>query len=214
LDLAFTLGDIFLDNEKGLQAPVNFKSAMNRARPSSGGPEEMTDMRETLGEIFEEYLEKRQAGKAKKLTLIVLTDGIWKGSVPPEGVEEKIVEFLGKFETLKDRAFSIQFVRFGDDPDAIEKLRRLDDELPKRPGIRDIIDTEPWTGNVRKMIIGSFNAAADAQTNGEPINESPFLSPVSPSHPEFSGFPIRRNTDTSQKHRKRSSIFSRRETLK
>jgi hypothetical protein len=136
LDLSFTLGDTTLENEKGLQAPVNFKSAMVNAKPSSGGVEEKTDMRETLSEIFEEYLENKNAGKARQMTLIVLTDGIWKGSVSPEGVEEKIAEFLGNFGTLKDRAFSIQFVRFGDHADAIERLRRLDDEMPKKFGIR------------------------------------------------------------------------------
>ncbi|KAF2490635.1 hypothetical protein BU16DRAFT_622209 [Lophium mytilinum] len=178
LDLMCTLGDVNLENEKGLQAPINIRHAMDRARPSSDGNAK-TDMRETLEDIFEDFLGNRKLAKDRKMTLIVLTDGIWKGPVPLESVEAKIEEFVKQLNTLKDRAFSIQFIRFGDDAEAIERLRRLDDDLSKKPDMRDIIDTVPWTGKVRRMIIGSFNSAESAdmmnsqgQLHADP-NESP-----------------------------------------
>ncbi|KAF2811553.1 uncharacterized protein BDZ99DRAFT_518812 [Mytilinidion resinicola] len=209
LDLVCTLGDISLENEKGLHAPSNFRNAMNRARPSSDG-DEKTDMRETLEDIFEDYLTSRKAAKDRKMTLIVLTDGIWKGSVPPESVGAKIEEFVKQLHTLKDRAFSIQFIRFGDDEEAIERLRRLDDDLPKKPGMRDIIDTVPWTGKVRKMIIGSFNAAEDAEGGILQHRGSPSLS--TPDPPMSMN---RTSTDLSRHKPKRlsrvSSMFNKRE---
>jgi hypothetical protein len=137
MDLSFTVGNKKLDNAT---RPSKFKEAMEdtKAKPMPGVN---TDMRKPLGDIFLEYLskvwEKRSfvlRQKVRKLTLIVLTDGKWEGmGANRDDVDEMIIKFLKDLEqamgTLQFRPVSIQFVQFGNDPDAIFRLRRLDDEL-------------------------------------------------------------------------------------
>ena len=75
----------------------------------------------------------------KKLNLIVITDG--SADDEPE-VESYIIEVARELDLLgaKLAQIGIQFVQVGDDSDAAEFLRRLDDELQNRttPPIRDV----------------------------------------------------------------------------
>ncbi|OCL07958.1 hypothetical protein AOQ84DRAFT_377203 [Glonium stellatum] len=170
LDLLFTIGeDHNIDNAKGIYAPSRFKKAMEAARPAeptSPGLRDKTDMAATLGEIFDEYLRNHK----KKMTLIILTDGIWEGSVRPKSVENKIASFLRQLlkslGTMEDRRFSIEFISFGNDEKGMLRLHRLDDELEREFKIPDIIDTEPWTGSVNKMILGSLREDLDEIPTG------------------------------------------------
>ena len=135
LDLLFTIGEEHnISNAKGSNTPSKFKKAIDKAHPAKLTPQGMrykTDMAATFGEIFNEYLRDPK----KKMTLIVLTDGIWEGSVKSKSVENKIVDFLKLLlkirGTMEDRRFSIEFISFGNDEKAMLRLRRLDDELEK-----------------------------------------------------------------------------------
>jgi hypothetical protein len=134
LDLVFTIGqDWNVVDAKGSKGLAKFRKAMENACPivpDMPGLKEKTDMGETLGQVFDEYLKSH---RNKRMTLLVLTDGIWEGSVKDKGVEKKIADFLGELrkhhKTMEDRRFSIEFIRFGDDANAISRLERLDNGL-------------------------------------------------------------------------------------
>ncbi|KAF2400193.1 hypothetical protein EJ06DRAFT_420275 [Trichodelitschia bisporula] len=135
-----------------------FKNAMRRAKPQDLV---YTDIKAALGNIFGEYQNSSRFRKPpKRTTLIILTDGVWKGTEVKEDVEEKIQVFIkwlmGVSGGHEDRSFSIQFIQFGNDLEATQRLKRLDDELVKLKGIPDIVDTEPADGNIYKMLLGSF----------------------------------------------------------
>ncbi|QDS74920.1 hypothetical protein FKW77_004200 [Venturia effusa] len=139
-----------------------------------------TNMKEVLSPIFQRYLTSRQN---KRMTLIVLTDGVWEGSTTEEGVAEKIRDFYqswhGKSRVVEDRWFSIQFVSFGDNATALRRLQVLDDDMAAIYKIPDFVDTEPWTGSVKKMITGSLSDEDDARSGGE--RSPPAKTPASPN---------------------------------
>jgi hypothetical protein len=141
LDLVFTIGkDFNVANAKGSKAPEKFKKAMSSARPVEPMRPDWrakTDMGSTLSKLFNDYTSQHQK---KGMTLIVLTDGVWEGSSKEQGIENLVAEFCGKLKstTMERRKFSIEFVRFGDDPQSIAKLKRLDDDLVKEYKIASV----------------------------------------------------------------------------
>jgi hypothetical protein len=107
--------------------------SMNEARPTTPNEFEdrvRTNMREVLSPIFQKFLESHQD---KRMTLIVLTDGMWEGNNKEEGVAQKIADFFKRWQNrwgvVEDRWFSIQFVSFGNDETALHRLQVLDDEM-------------------------------------------------------------------------------------
>jgi hypothetical protein len=146
MDLSFTAGSAKVESREG---PSKFVAAMEgrNARPIDTV---QTDMRSALGAIFADYIQNLQhshslvgkaAKKSKYLTLIILTDGIWAGLDNKSDVETVIVKFIKKLNdfsgTLEYRPVSIQFIQFGHDPDATDRLWRLDNEL-KYKGIPSV----------------------------------------------------------------------------
>ena len=135
VDLSFTMGDGSLKNYK---SSSNIKKAMesDSVRPKSGMH---SDLRPSFGSIFEKYIqdlrrqEKSHSSVVKDLTVIVLTDGIWKGMSDKHEIDRKIVAFIKQVENItgnmKERRVSIEFVQFGKDAEATARLRRLDDNL-------------------------------------------------------------------------------------
>lgn len=127
LDLIFTVGDSCeKSNIKEWDIPVKFGESMNRAFREITGSD-VTDMAATLMRVFDRY-----GDMTKKQTLLVLTDGLWNGV--KDDVEREIRKFVtevrkrlaGKQER---RWFSIQFISFGHDAEALARLIALDDEL-------------------------------------------------------------------------------------
>ena len=96
-----------------------------------------TDMQKPLDRILSAQLEEikrnRSKGSPKKLTIIVLTDGVWAGMKNKRDVEKTIVKFgkdVQKFlGNSEPQSVSIEFIQFGHNVDATHRLRRLDDEL-------------------------------------------------------------------------------------
>jgi hypothetical protein len=137
MDLYFTFGKEGVTREKHSSA---FRRSMGRAKPSNSEVTS-TDMTSALERIFEAYfndvLERRRKKKSPKedLTLIVLTDGVWDATDDKEEVGRYIVTVLERLEKLeiggfKKRPVSIEFVQLGNDDDATERLRALDDDMP------------------------------------------------------------------------------------
>lgn len=95
--------------------------------------QERPDMRSCLAEILNDYA--RKLGKSgiknwvkpgcRKLTLYVLTDGNWQPGDDLIREISSLTDHLVKKE-LHDKQVGIEFIRFGSNPVAIEKLRRLD----------------------------------------------------------------------------------------
>ncbi len=114
-----------------------FKDAMASQEVRPNRPGWQTDMSAVLGDILTEWLE-RPGDSKKNMTIIVLTDGMWKGMDREEAVYEKIIEFemvkRNKIQNVRKRPVSIQFVSFGNDAFALDRLNRLDNEL-KTKGI-------------------------------------------------------------------------------
>lgn len=140
LNLRFTIRMEHVNNAKKARAPGKFEDAMSRAKPQESEIVK-TNMAESLGRVLEEYL---QARKGKRMTLIVLTDGVWPGSMREKSVERKIADFLKvlsqrhlsqRHQALEDRQYTIQFIRFGEDPRAIQRLNFLDNDFPQEYNI-------------------------------------------------------------------------------
>lgn len=134
MDLHFTIGSAEIESSAKV---TRFLKKMNAedVRPKPGMH---TDMRRPLNDIFASYYNETKKRvdsktKVKCLTLIILTDGIWSGMSNKQEVEGLITKFVGRLEKLigrsGDRTLSIEFVQFGEDPEATRRLRRLDDDL-------------------------------------------------------------------------------------
>lgn len=144
-------------------------------RPLGGTP---TGTR--LNQILKPYLvelensiEKEAHGHAatvKPVNIIVVTDG-----VPSDDVESVIVGAAKKLDSFGAEPWQvgIQFFQVGREPEAAEDLRDLDDALSEQHGVRDMVDTVPWTGNdgqvltesdLLKVVLGSVNRRLDRRT--------------------------------------------------
>ena len=133
MDLRFTTGSATLRNE---ESASKFVGKMEKARPKTASRERAhTDLRSSLGHILHEYSSrvKNNGGNSKDAVVIILTDGVWAGMEEKLSVAEQIKTFSDKLRTqqlfTKHRPFSIQFIQFGNDQDATDRLRYLDDYL-------------------------------------------------------------------------------------
>jgi hypothetical protein len=128
VDMYFTNGnpDRYVRKAK---SPEKLTKALRNPRNWHDDKTYTTEMDKMLHNICDEYL-NHHAAKPKMMTLFILTDGIWQGTVDKSKVECQIAEFLKNLQQKwrpQQRHFTIQFIRFGDDADAIRKLDELDD---------------------------------------------------------------------------------------
>ena len=101
------------------------------------------DMRRCLAAILDEYQtrfgkwnlrEKMAHPKStpsknpRKLNLYILTDGIWQPNTDLVQEIDTLVAHLWD-RKFTDKQVGIQFIRFGDNPHAIRKMRKLDNAL-------------------------------------------------------------------------------------
>ncbi|KAI1141158.1 kinase-like domain-containing protein [Hypoxylon sp. FL0543] len=97
-----------------------------------------------------------------RITLIVFTDGQWgNGSAFINGVEKEIARLIRnvKERNLSRTSVTIQFIRFGDDPESISRLNYLD-KFGKDIDW-DIVDTKSHKDHVPDMFIGSIDDIVD-----------------------------------------------------
>ncbi|KAI9779529.1 MAG: hypothetical protein M1839_007337 [Geoglossum umbratile] len=134
-------------------------------RPSGGTP---TGVR--LNHVLRPYLARYMANPegTKPLNVIVITDG-----VPSDDVESVIISAAKKLDKADAPAWQVgvQFFQVGCEPGAAEALRELDDGLAEMGGgIRDIVDTVPWSGStgeglnaegILKVVLGAVNRRLD-----------------------------------------------------
>ena len=98
-----------------------------------------TNMEETLGHLFEEHVQsirKPLPRNKRLLTLIILTDGLWKATNEKADVQDKITTFVKEVSQLqgkyRQRPVSIQFIQLGKDIDAMFFLQHLDNNLANK----------------------------------------------------------------------------------
>jgi hypothetical protein len=130
--------------------PQAFANAINEMRPrTDSSPEIRTqltakdstkadDIRFTLSHILDLIGE---SGYRRKTTLLILTDGVWKGISRKRTVADKITNQMQQWAdrgTMKslvfNRGLSIQFIQFGDDDEATAEFDYLDNRLADSEG--------------------------------------------------------------------------------
>jgi hypothetical protein len=135
VDLIFTQGSVSATNTKGI-TKVMTKMDEPEATPMAGV---YTDMIASLQNILDDYtLEAQRKGRymqrLKKMTIVILTDGIWGNTPDKDGVGRSIVGFVKKLEgiigrRLTDRSVSFEFIQFGKDLSTTSRFAYLDDKL-------------------------------------------------------------------------------------
>lgn len=153
--------------------PQSIPRAGTASTASSSELGETRNINEVLDGILRPWSTGFHEGDKKKLTLIVLTDGIWAGvrnkRIVASCIKNAVETALNRGplrKQLGQRGLSIQFVRFGNDPQAMEILDYMDNHLAGDDGkpLPDIIDHEPANGDVVKMILGSLDPRYDEDT--------------------------------------------------
>lgn len=132
LDLLFTIGcDHYKkENVKGFDIPATFRAAMKAAQAPDDKSLYQTSMAQSLDSILSAY------GKdmSKKLTIIILTTGEWEGR--RDDAENVIADAFKAMCKVKsnferERLCTIEFVAFGDNAEALGRLRDLDDKMER-----------------------------------------------------------------------------------
>ena len=132
MDLRFTTGTTSLD---GQNSAHEFVKSMHTARPKTLPVEQAhTDLRSSLGDIWQDYLRKLKSFRQniKDVVVIILTDGIWKGMENPNEMADHIKKFSDEIvarQSMNFRPFSIEFIQFGNDRAVERRLRYLDEYL-------------------------------------------------------------------------------------
>ena len=128
MDLYFTLGGAQLERTTDYK---KFKKKMESEAPQQG-PGFHTDMESAIGKVLSKALKTMKSTK-KDLTLLIFTDGLWQGTENKEAINDIIVSAVKDAEKIngpyRKRTLTFQFVRFGQDEEALERLQYLDDVL-------------------------------------------------------------------------------------
>ncbi|RDL35947.1 uncharacterized protein BP5553_06559 [Venustampulla echinocandica] len=120
-------------------------------------------------EYFDLTRKRMKATKPKPLNIIVLTDG---KDDDPETTEEQLVDIAKQLDEMHapKSQVGVQFMQVGDDPEAAEYLKRLDNDLKTKYGVRDIVDTktfqdldqtQDFAQHLRCILLGAVNKNLD-----------------------------------------------------
>jgi uncharacterized protein YegL len=133
------------DKARGGYYNINSPEMMERIFRSVA-PHGTTPTGARLQSILKPYVAGLSSAKdiedVKPVNIIVITDGR-----PTDDPESVIVHHAMKLDKIEapPHQIGIQFFQIGNDKDATEALRELDDELANQ-GVRDMVDTVTWDG--------------------------------------------------------------------
>lgn len=136
----------------------------------NGGTPTGARLNKIIQQYIEELVKKQKQGREaslKPLNIIVITDG-----VASDDVESVIVSAARKLDTIGAEPWQvgIQFFQVGQERDAAADLKELDDALSEIHGVRDMVDTVPWSGvdgailtakDIMKVTMGAVNRKLD-----------------------------------------------------
>ena len=104
----------------------------------STGPQGASNIRSQLSEVLKEYQarlkgqkpsrwsrHRHSPGRVRRQTLYVFTDGVWQPDCDVTEMIKHLVDCLKEHNLYREQ-FGIQFIRFGDDPEGIQRLEHLD----------------------------------------------------------------------------------------
>lgn len=168
----------------GVHSRDEVTAIFNAAYPRTGGS---TPLGARLDSILRTYLDRYAlareeaahkpdparylASAIKPLNVVVITDG--DATDDPESVIVSVARELDRLNAPLAQV-GIQMFQVGNDPEASEFLRGLDDDLVHVYGIRDIVDTTPYTGSgerhftgdeILKVLVGGINRRIDRREN-------------------------------------------------
>ncbi|KAF8273662.1 hypothetical protein EI94DRAFT_1715529 [Lactarius quietus] len=141
-------------------------------------PQGQTPLGAKLRQILDIYVPRIEdpSSNHRPINILVITDG-----VPTDDPRPVIVEYARYLDrrNVALHQLGIQFVQIGNDPDATEALKELDDDLGPTHGVRDMVDTVTFNSDqphlradvLVKVLLGALNSDIDAK----PI--SPALRP-------------------------------------
>lgn len=124
----------------------------------------MLDISTLSGQADRSYLREYEANNAiKPIDVIVMTDG-----VPTDDVETPIIYAAERLDLLDapSSQVGVQFVQVGQDKEAREALKRLDDGLRtigKNGRLRDIVDTVMYRDADGRSLSGESCSRCGAQ---------------------------------------------------
>ncbi|KAK7995766.1 hypothetical protein PG991_015233 [Apiospora marii] len=125
---------LFKNGPNLLRAGPNHMVAKIRSHFEKSNTMNGTNMEAKMGQIL-----TRVGESTKETSVYVMTDGVWEPSTLPGGGVEFPIKTLVRhlIESSRNRAFiTLQFIRFGHDSVGAQRLRWLDDELPKLDGMQ------------------------------------------------------------------------------
>jgi len=175
--------DVYFLNHKAFASNVRDASTVNRLFERVQ-PMGTTPIGGKLEELLLTYLDKIENAKAREIAgesnalkaikgvnYIVLTDG-----APTDDPEDVIVMAARRLDrgNFPITQVGIQFVQIGNSPHAAEFLQELDDSLSSGHGVRDIVDTTPFTLTgggltaemLTKILLGGINRRVDRKGGG------------------------------------------------
>ncbi|KAI3392354.1 hypothetical protein diail_5834 [Diaporthe ilicicola] len=149
--------------DKGANAPCFIETALKTLVDKvidklPSGPGE----RKTLRSVF-------KTEKVRPISIYVLTTGVWDPTPAAKdgtcGAERPINQLINELRSrnLHKSQVAIQFIRFGNDPTGMGRLKILDDDLGKPD--HDIVDHKSSTSSVWPMLIGSLDEGNDREEN-------------------------------------------------
>lgn len=163
-------------------APGKFKSkdpSKLVEKFQANNPKGLTNIRIRFDNIIDGYIEgldrswfRRKIKPIRSLNIYVLTNGIWQ---PDVDLAPPIKRLLAKLGEHGKYQVGIQFISFGRDVDALRRLDKIDDDLGLE---EDIVDHEPSTGNVWKMLFGSTDPWFDGSNNKKCQTANPNPNPA------------------------------------
>jgi uncharacterized protein YegL len=164
--------DVYFLNDRSVGSNMTDAASVQRLF-NNVRPRGITPIGEKLEELLLEYVSALEDAKdtdparfksIKPINYIVLTDG-----APTDDPETVIVATARRLDArnFPITQVGIQFVQIGSSQRATDYLRELDDGLAANHGIRDIVDTTPYTGGrlnaevLTKILLGGINRRVD-----------------------------------------------------
>lgn len=112
----------------------------------------------------------RSPRPVRRQNVYILTDGVWQPGCDPTLMIKKLVDNLEQ-NSMEREQFGIQFIRFGNDPDGIDRLNQLDSGLglsmyaPFSPQhSRHGANDSPGTSSIRSLRTGTSGRCFSAQS--------------------------------------------------